>query len=159
MFDNNDLPNGGVQFTISHEVIAFLRWLIVHHPDELKSLAKKSLHDGFWAHITKYDTTSADDQDIEKDKDTQATLLDFFGMIEILLLEAIEEYMAKQAKQTQLQPTLDQIDTAFCDTITVKSSLEHVTKTYAADSNISARELLFRELLKQWRPHKSQLLN
>jgi hypothetical protein len=153
MFDNNDLPNGGVQFTISHEVIAFLRWLTEHYPEELKLLAKKALLDGLLNQIPKTEIQH------ESGDSTHADIIDFFGILELALLEANEEHAQQRAQESKLQPTLDQIDGAFCDTTTVKLSLESATTTLSSKPESSPRELLFQEILKQWRPHNSQLLN
>lgn len=152
MFDNSDLPNGGVQFTISHEVITFLRWLTENNPEELKELTKKALHGGLLMQLQE------SDKNIEEDE-THASILDFFSIIELVMHEAVEEYALNQAQQTKLQNTIDHIDGTFCDNNTVKASLENVTTSHASNPEKSPKELLFIEILKQWRPHNSQLMN
>lgn len=153
MFDNNDLPNGGVQFTISHEVIAFLRWLVENHPNKLKDLTKKALSDGLLKQSYIDQTMSLEDDA------THATILDFFGTLELIMHEALEEYATSTAQQNRLQDTIDQIDGSLCDTGTVKTSLEIATTSLALDPEKSPKELLFKEILKQWRPSNSQPLN
>ena len=152
MFDNNDLPSSGVQFTISHEVITFLRWLTENHPEALKELSKRAIHDGLLNQLHN------EKSNIEEDE-THASILDFFGVIELVMQESVEEYAVNQAQKIQLQNTIDHIDGTFCDNTTVKTSIEQVTTTHASNSEKSAKELLFKEILKQWRPHNSQLLN
>jgi len=151
MFDNNDLPSGGVQFAMSHELIAFLRWLTENHPQELQELAKKALNSGL---MTYQEGVESMDDD-----ETHASIIDFFSTLEIMMHDAVAEHTFNQANQTRLQQTLDQIDGAFCDNHTVKTSLELATNNSALYPEKSAKELLFTELLKQWHPDNSQLMN
>lgn len=153
MFDNNDIPNGGVQFAMSHELVAFLRWLTENNPKELQALAKKALHSGLMTQMQQEVIEAMDDEE------THAWILDFFSTLELNVHEAIEEHTLSQAHQTQLQETIDQIDGAFCDTSTVQTSLEVATISSAQHPEKSAKELLFSELLKQWHPNNSQLMN
>lgn len=152
MFDNNENHNGGIQFSMSHELIAFLRWLTEHHPKELQELAKKALNSGVMAEMQ----AGVDTMD---DEETHATIIDFFTTLELSLHDAFEEYAHSKAQQTQLQQTLDQIDGSLCDANTVQSSLEVATTNTVLNPEKSAKELLFSELLKQWRPNNSQLMN
>jgi hypothetical protein len=152
MFDNNDLPNGGVQFAISHEVIAFLRWLAENNPEELKLLAKKAVSVGLI--MQPQGAINALDDD-----ETQIAILDFFGNLEIIMHEAAEAHTQHQVDNTHLQQTIDHIDGAFCDNGTVQASLEYTAHTLATNPEKSPKDLLFSELLKQWRPNNTQLLN
>src|SRR5690242_12513996 len=144
MFDNNDIPNGGVQFAMSHELIAFLRWLTDNYPQELQDLAKKALNEGVLSQIQSGTIEAMDDEE------THESILEFFSTLEMSMLEALDDHAQKQANQTHLQETIDQIDGAFCDTTTVKTSLEQVTVNAVLNPEKSAKELLFSELLKQW---------
>ena len=154
MFDNKDLPNIGAQFAISHEALALLRWLVEHHADELKILVKRELHTGLHERIFE-DTKSAAPTTTEM----QANVVDFFSLMELLLLEAADEYTEQKVRKNKLQPTVDQIDSTLCDTMTVQSSIEHATTKLEDHSESSARELLFKEILKRWTPHKRYLVN
>ncbi len=152
MFDNNENFNGGIQFSMSHELIAFLRWLTENHPKELQELAKKALNSGVMAEMQ----AGVDAMD---DEETHATIIDFFTTLEVSLHEAFEEFAQSKAQQTHLQQTLDQIDGSLCDANTVQSSLEVATTNTALNPEKSAKEQLFSELLKQWHPNNSQLMN
>lgn len=150
MFDNNDLPNGGVQFAMSHEVIALLQWLTDNHAEKLEPLIKKAVADGLLTRM-KESVNSMDDAE------THMSILDFFAVLEIMVYEEMQAQTQKQAHNSHLQNTIDQIDGAFCDTGTVKASLECTTNNLAANPEKSPKELLFKELLKQWRPNNSQI--
>lgn len=153
MFDNNDLPNNSSQFAISHEVLALLRWLVEHHAEELKNVTKTSLQKGL--HDTLFDKESTPPT-IE---DTQESIVNFFSLLEFILMEASEEHTSQKAKEQKLQPTIDQIDSNFCDTNTVQNSIECVTTGTKEKSDENTRDLLFKEILKRWNPHTQQTLN
>jgi hypothetical protein len=152
MFDNNENYNNGIQFTMSHELIAFLRWLTENHPQELQELAKKALNSGEIGHMQAGIETMDDEE-------THATIIDFFTTLEISLHDASEEQAHLRKHEPQLQQTIDQIDGSLCDTGTVQASLQVATNSSALNPEKSARELLFSELLKQWHPNNSQLMN
>ena len=153
MFDNNDLPNGGVQFAMSHELIAFFRWLTENHPEELQELAKKAFNSGLMNTIHDGGIEAMDDDE------THALIIDFFSTMELVMHEAFAEHNVSQVQSTRLQQTIDQIDGAFCDNHTVKTSLEVATTNSALNPEKSAKELLFSEILKQWQPDNSQPMN
>jgi len=154
MFDNNDLPNGSAQFAISHETLTLLRWLIEYHAEELKSLIEKALKSGL------HDVLLSDTQpSMPNMENTHESIADFFSLLELLLMEVADEHAIKKARESNLQPTIDQIDSTICDTMTVQSSVERAATELQDNPESSARELLFKELLKRWIPHNQQPLN
>jgi len=56
-------------------------------------------------------------------------------------------------------PTIDQIDGNLCDTETVRSSVEKTTKKLDHYPNINAKEQLYKELLKKWKPFNKHSIN
>lgn len=152
MFDKNDLPNGNAQFTISHETLILLRWLVEYHADELKALIDKALRSGLHE-------TFSDNTELVPIQDSHESIIDFFNLLELLLMESTDEHAIQKAQESNLQPTIDQIDSTLCDTMTVQSSIERAATTLKDHPESNARELLFKELLKRWTPHKQQLLN
>jgi hypothetical protein len=79
--------------------------------------------------------------------------------LETLLLETISEHVKEKARQQKLLPALDQIDTNQCDNSTVRSSLEKATSTFAHNPDTNVKELLFKELLKRWKPIDKNIKN
>ena len=58
-----------------------------------------------------------------------------------------------------LMPSLDQIDSMACDTATVRSSLQKATSKLRINPEANPQDLLFKEILKQWKPQKKAKLN
>jgi len=147
-FDDN-------QFTISYELLTLLRWLVEHDTGKLKKIIAKALRSGLKNEIKK---TRSSNQ-LRSINDMQYNILEFFSLLESLLLELANEQVEQQAREKNLMPTLDQIDSNFYDDETVQCSLEKVTSTIEDNPHENPEELLFKELLKRWKPLKKNAIN
>lgn len=140
-------PDG--QFVLSFELLQLIEWLIEHQPDELKRLIQKSLAQGLSSNILQaeeiLETYTAEDM--------QNTVIDFFSLTEVLLLESINEQNANY-QHTQFHNTITQIDQSSCDSETVSSSVEKASAQIEKNSKQNAQAILFKELLKNWNPDK-----
>jgi hypothetical protein len=144
------------QFTLSYELLCLLRWLIDHDAEKLKKIIKKAISsDQFSQEIKDLDNNDPSEQA----EDMQHSIIDFFGMLESLLLESLNEQVEKRAREKNLMPSVEQIDSSICDDATVRFSLEKTTNKIDKNPNINAKEQLFKELLKRWKPHKKNMLN
>ena len=56
--------------------------------------------------------------------------------------------------QRQLVPALDRIDNSFCDSETVASTVEKVVAKPVVYSKEVMKQIVFKELLKRWKPAK-----
>jgi hypothetical protein len=92
-------------------------------------------------------------------QEIQYSVTDFFVMLEVLLIDAISKQVHKDAKDQNLMPALDQIDSTLCDKETVQFSLEKATIKMAHNPHANAREILYQELLKHWKPHNKAIVN
>ncbi|HRN77894.1 MAG TPA: hypothetical protein PLU71_01525 [Candidatus Dependentiae bacterium] len=154
---HNDLQDDvHAQFTLSYELLCLLRWLIDHDAEKLKKVIKKAISsEQFCQEIKQLDDINLAAQA----EDMQHSIIDFFGMLEALLLESMHEQVEKRARQKNLMPAVEQIDSTICDDATVRFSLEKTTSKIEKNPNINAKEQLFKELLKRWKPHKKNMLN
>ncbi len=153
---NNDFDNTNNQFVVSYELLALLQWIIEHEDDALCTLASKALASGLKEEMQKRHPLN-NEQALEE---AQEAIIDFFGLFEGHLLEAMHEQSVKQAIEKNLMPAIDQIDTAICDDATVRASVEQATYVVENDSSKErAKEVLCKELLKQWKPSKNQVMN
>ncbi len=142
------------QFTLSHELIFLLRWLTVHDQERLKKIIDRALAAGLQQEL-KREITNSKHKGFEED--AHNNIIDFLGMLETTLFEAINEQTVKQALQKNLMPSIDQIDTSVCDDATVRFSVEKATSTHNTHEN--PKDLLLKELLKRWKPSKKNILN
>ena len=138
------------QFSISHELVLLLDWLIIHKRDQLKNMIKKSVSQGLSQYILQEPTDKALEADL-----LYYTVLDFFETLETFLHEAIAEETTKQAHQNQFLGTINNFDTIL-DKTTVQTSLEKIVKQMPTKQDKKAREALMKEILMRWKPVKNQ---
>lgn len=156
MNDNSFYSNTDNQFVLSYELICLLQWLMDHDADKLKKIIDKALASGLKTKLQKESMHAEQLGDLEE---IQENIIDFFAMMESLLVESLHEQAVKRALENDLMPSIDQIDTTVCDNATVRSCVEKATSTIERNPKENPKELLFKELLRRWKPSKESTLN
>jgi uncharacterized membrane-anchored protein YjiN (DUF445 family) len=156
--NDNPFSNDNAQFVLSYELLCFLRWLVYNDSDKLKKLITKALASGLKDDIDRIRGQKINDQ---MNEEVQHSILDFFNLLEMLLNESVNEQTVQRALSKNLMPAIDQIDSSICDDEVVRSSVEKVTTKieHNPKANEQAKELLFKEVLKRWKPHNKNILN
>jgi hypothetical protein len=154
---NNDSfsHDTNTQFALSYELLHLLQWLGRHDADKLKKLIAKAIAQGLHDEIQRFDAISHSHQL----QDMHHNMIDFFELLDELLFDAINQHLEQKARERNLLPTIDQIDGNLCDTETVRSSVEKTTKKLDHYPNINAKEQLYKELLKKWKPFNKHSIN
>jgi len=153
------------QLVISFELICLLKWILENEDEKIKKMISKALHAGLHQELNKKHLS----KDLMLD-DIQNVLLEFFDMMETLLIESLSEQAVKKALENNLMPAIDRIDSSVCDDATVRFSVEKATsklekssqateQSNHGDSQEKAKEILMKELLKRWKPRKKNILN
>lgn len=142
-------------FVLSYELICLLQWLMEHDAHKLKKIVTDALASGLKEKFRKNNKLD-DTMGLE---DIQESIVDFFGMLETLILESLNEQAVKKALEKNLMPSIDHIDATECDDATVRSSIEKATSSIEKNPQENPTELLFKELLKRWKPNKKNILN
>lgn len=150
-FNNNNSNDN--QFVISYELICLLQWIIEHESEQLKQLVQRAMQSGL------QETIHADDSQEPVLEDIQAIIIDFFELCETLIAEVEHEQSVKKVIAKNLMPTIDQIDSQQCDDDTLRSSIDSITMELDQTPQKSAREVLYKEILKQWKPNKKAAIN
>lgn len=143
------------QFVISYELLCLLRWLVENDTEKLKKIITKALSAGLNDDIKKierFHSLATDAPHIAEEM--QHSIVDFFHTMEIMLLESINDLAIQKAVEQKLMPAIDHIDASACDETVVRSSIEKATSSSALKQGSNAQELLFKELLKNWKPSK-----
>jgi hypothetical protein len=143
---NHTLPD---QLTLSLELLRLLQWLVEHEQDSLKRLITRSLNQGLAATIKRNNAI--------EDHELHNGIINFFTLIEIIMLEALNEHTTRTTLQRHLIPAINCIDTSACDTHTVQASIEQVTSKMHTNPQENPRELLIKELIKRWKPTKQSI--
>ncbi len=142
------------QFVISYELICLLRWLSEHEGAQLKRIIKKSLSCGLNKHIQKNEQAN-----LFNLEEAQQSIVEFFCLLENILLDSLNEEAVKHALEKNLIPALEHIDSTVCDDAMVRFSVERASSKSTADSKESPQELFFKEILKRWKPSKKNIHN
>jgi hypothetical protein len=142
------------QLTLSYELLFLFQWLIDNEPEKLKFLIADALENGLSEELKKIDST-----EYQASEEIQNSIVDFFGFMELLLHEVGNEQLMKRVMEKKLMPALDHIDGTACDDATVQFSVEKASSKFERDPERNPQELLFKELLRCWKPNKKTVSN
>ncbi len=142
------------QLTISYELLYLLQWFIEHDDSRLKQMITGALSQGLREEMQKTEKSNE-----LVDEMYYHTIIDFFELMEELLAESIREHIEKKAREKNLMPTIDQIDSTLCDDATMRFSIEKTTTKIENDPDINPKEQLLKELLRSWKPHNKNIIN
>lgn len=152
-------PNSN-QCIISYELLSLLRWIIEHDAEKLKKLVNKALASGLKDELRNVEIMAdANSQDPNFAAEVQHSIIEFFALLETLLLESINEHAVQRVVEKNLMPAIDQIDSTAMDDDTLRFSVEKASAKFQDATRENAQELLFKELLRRWKPSKKSLLN
>lgn len=154
--NNNEFSQDNAQFVLSYELLALLRWLADHEADKIKKMIAKALASGLKDEVNRARESRNEEEILEE---IQHGIIDFFGLLEVLLHETINEQAVQTAMQKNLMPSIDQIDSTICDNATVRTSIEKASAKIEHNPKENPKELLFKELLKRWKPANKNILN
>jgi len=154
---NNDslTQDNTSQFALSYELLHLLKWLAQHDTDKLKKLIAKAIGHGLHDEIRK--TNSASDQNILEEM--HHGIIDFFEILDTMLSDAINDHVELKAKQKNLLPTIEHLDSSLLDNDTLRHSVEKTTKKLETHPHMNPKEQLCKELLKKWKPLNKQSIN
>lgn len=150
---NNDSKRGGSQVVLSYELLALLRWLVDYHEETLKTVVSHALSAGLHEEIQKLGQTN----DMTYLHELQHSVSDFLTTIESLLAEVSTEQALKNPPYKDLVPTVENIDGTLCDQAIVEASIEKAASTLEMNPKANPKEVLFKELLRNWKPIDSKL--
>lgn len=153
--NNKDSFSSNGHFALSYELLCLMQWLLEHEQEKLKKIIVKSLDSGLREELKRIDETMiTQTADPHISEEMQYAVVEFFGLLENLLSESLNEQAVKKAFERNMMPAIEQIDTTLCDNATVKDSIEKATKKIEMSPSENPKELLCKELIKRWRPLK-----
>lgn len=156
MNNNDEFSGNRNQVTLSYNLLCLLRWLAQCERSKLKKIISHALKDGLQQELHMISMSHNDQELIQ---DLHHGVIDLFELLESLLIESVKEQAVEKAKEKKLMPTIEQIDTTICDSALVQNSIEKTTEKMESNPDLNAQEQLFKELLKQWRPHDRNIIN
>ena len=139
-------PKNSDQLVLSYELLQLLEWLIEHEAESLKKIVKRALSKGLSKKLKSRELPNAGV--------IQGSVIDFLELLEILLFESNHEVSVSDVIRKNLMPAIDHIDTSNFNAATVESRAAIASVKKEKNPSENAEELLFKELLKRWKPKK-----
>jgi hypothetical protein len=139
-------PKNSDQLVLSYELLQLLEWLIENEAESLKKIVKRALSKGLSKKLKSRELPNA--------SAIQGNVIDFLELLEILLFESNHEVNVSDVIRKNLMPAIDHIDISNFSSATVESSAAIASTKKERNPSEDAQELLFKELLKRWKPKK-----
>lgn len=155
MNNNNNYNNDNNQFILSYELLYLLQWLAENEAEALKKMITRAFKKGFQHPLGE----SQDYIELELSETMQQSIVDFLGLLDMLLVETSNEQGVRKVLHRNMLPVINQIDAKQCDEATVELSLEKTTSRINQHPEQNPQEILFKELLKRWKPQKKTVMN
>ena len=147
--ENNNTSQNTSQFVLSYELLSLLQWMVEHDTYKLKRIIAQGLNAGLRHHIKRPSY-----QDAHNLETAQYTIVEFFGVLETIMLETLHEQSIASVVEKNLIPALDHIDTKYCDEASVRLSIEKAISSFETNPQSNPQEVLFKELLRRSKPGK-----
>lgn len=141
------------QIVLSYELLQLMDWLMQHDTEGLKKLISKAFKRG----LSRTFSRTNDSQNLAAL--SADTVANFIALLEILLVESGSEQENQSSLNRDLLPELDHIDLSNCHYSVLQSSAEVAFSKKEKNPSENTQELLYKELLKRWKPHKKQQEN
>ena len=161
------------QISLSFELISLLNWLVRHEKAMLNSIIRHALERGFAEELEKIDTT----QTVANHEDLYNTVLDFLEYLEHALIKNMDSIHIDTSTKDAIMPTLHKLEADSLDQKTLWLSMQqtrarilkaqqekkssapaHETPQQTPHSQ-HASEILFQQLLKNWKPNNKETMN
>lgn len=148
MFDQNS-----DQFAVSTELLCLMKWLAEHDQLALENLVAHAYQNGLKEQLHTLRQT-------KQLSPTQAQngIIDFFALLESILTDTIANEQEKNLHHIKFRAAVNHLDTKAFNNNTIRTSIEHATGKLDT-SPAGAKELLLQELIKNWNPDSTKVLN
>lgn len=143
------------QFSLSYGLLILLQWLTEHESAKLTKIITKALNSGLREELDNAHNTQLQDPDFQES--LQYSVVDFFSILETILAQQLNDQDKQKAREKNLMPALEQLDASLLDKDTVNSSLGKVATFIKDNPHENPTQLLFKELLKTWKPQKKDI--
>ena len=165
------------QISLSFELVSLLNWLLRHEKTMLNTMVKHALERGFAEELEKIDpsTANADSEELYN------TVLDFLDHLEHTVIKNLETVNVDNKTKDAIMPTLQKLEGDNLDQKTLWLSMQQTkarilkaqqtrTQKVTAENNPrqetkvieqtqQANEILFEQLLKNWKPTNKETMN
>lgn len=161
------------QISLSIELVCLLNWLLKNEKNLLHSLVKQAVERGLLSDLQQIDVS----EQLQSPEFLYTTLTDFLDLLEQALIKNLETINVDTTTRDAILPALQKIETDSLDFKTVwlsmqqtkarinkkqrKSSIDgkKILETTTSATLQDPMNILFEELLKNWKPNNKETLN
>lgn len=150
--------------SLSLELICLLSWLLKNEKHLLDDIVKEAIRNGLVHEINKLEL-----EDLSKATEQfDSAILDFLIYLEDSLADNLKAIPYHAKTENTITPTLKKIESIGFNPNTLRTSLKQVkaqiTKEKQNNPKISsdteyAKQVLFEQILKNWKPSNKEILN
>ncbi len=153
-------------FSLSLELVLLMNWLLKHEKRKVKNLVENALERGFYDELDNIE--QYEQEDLDNITELHMAILDFLLFMEDSLLECLEKKDMKNGSQEKLKPTLQKINKQNIDLQTVWLSAQQAQTKIRRKSRKEKdkkqnkeemKNILFSQLIKNWKPKNNDPLN
>lgn len=148
--------------SLSFELICLLNWLLKNKKQDLNSLTKQALENGF---LQDLEALSYAEEQKEPDQ-LYTTVLEFLIFMEESLAKNLETIYLDNATKEAIYPALKKIDLGNLDAKTILISMQQTKSKIRLNRKKSLEQnkqnptnILWEQILKNWKPTKKEPMN
>jgi len=138
---------------LSFELLVLINWLMQNEKQMLNNLIKHALKNGL---AEEFEKISGIDN-IEVNEQFYTTVISFLLFMEDGLVQNLSQIKIDRNSKDDIFPVLNKIDMKDINIKPIFSGAKHST-TASVDTE-ETKNILFHQILKNWKPNKNDLLN
>ncbi|MCL4380454.1 hypothetical protein M1466_03145 [Candidatus Dependentiae bacterium] len=137
---------------VSQELLMLLESIMSNHTDELKR---------FLAHVLAQQGATARETPVmaQSHDDAHEQIVNFLSLLEMLMYEIKTDSSVQAIVQRHQMPAIQHIDHTDCDDETIATSVIKANSTLEKHPGMNPQEVLYKELLRRWKPSKKTSVN
>lgn len=170
------------QISLSFELICLINWLLKNEPAMLNTLVKNAIERGFVDELEKVEMLEqSPSTETEATDNLYNTLLDFLEFLEHTLIKNLETVQVDNTTKDAILPALQKLEVDSLDVKTMWLSMQQTKarvnkkmrakNTQCSNSHNhdvvekpklaieSPTEILFEQLIKNWKPNNKETIN
>ena len=150
--------------SLSLELISLLAWLLKNEKHLLNDIVKEAIKNGLIHEINKLEM-----EDISKvTEQLDSTILDFLVYLEDALADNLKTIPQHSKTEKNITPTLKKIESIGFNPNTLRTSVKKVKAQLSKEKQNNpkastdteyAKQVLFEQILKNWKPSNKETLN
>lgn len=143
----------GGEIVLSFELLVLINWLMQNERQMLNNLIKHALKNGLAQEFEKI----SDMDNIEVNEQFYTTIISFLLFMEDGLVQNLSQIKISKDTHDDIFPVLKKIDMKDINIKPIFSGVKQ-SQTASVDTE-ETKNVLFHQILKNWKPNKNDLLN